>query len=151
MDRLSAQHISSITAQQGKTLTMNGSRDLPCPSNAPESAMPNSRRAFASDRALLVVRRPDQNHVTKGVNRRPRMRLAEQGMLMHLTVDSCDVTDLRRRVIAACGDMMLFMRIQPLSHASKMRVWILLQRQNIDLVVRAIKADMPEAEMATAE
>jgi hypothetical protein len=43
------------------------------------------------------------------------------------------------------------MRIQPLQHASKMRVWILLQRQDYDLVMRAIKSGMPDAEVTEAE
>ena len=45
---------------------------------------------------------------------------------------------------------MLYMRIQPLHHASEMRVWLLLQKRDFDLVSRAIKADMPQVELAIA-
>ncbi|HEY8024857.1 MAG TPA: hypothetical protein VIF60_09850 [Burkholderiaceae bacterium] len=113
--------------------------------------MPKTRKAFSTDRTLNVLRSPGQIRITKRALAAPRSRLTGQGMLMHLTVDSCDVTELRRRVIAVCGDLMLFMRIQPLQHASKMRVWILLQRQDYDLVMRAIKSGMPDAEITEAE
>lgn len=110
----------------------------------------NSRNAFASDRALDSMRRADQTPTIKHKDRRPRFLLAEQGMLTHFTVNARDVTDLRRRVIAACGHNMLFMRIQPSHHASQMRVWIMLQRRDFDLVSRAIKSDMPQVELAEA-
>jgi hypothetical protein len=112
--------------------------------------VPNSRKAFASDRALDSMHRADQAPMIKHKDRRPRFLLAEQGMLTHFSVDACDVTDLRRRVIAACGNSMLFMRIQPLHHASQMRVWIMLRKQDFALVSRAIKSDMPQAELSGA-
>jgi hypothetical protein len=137
--------ISAIAASAPQTTANRYGRPA-----ADAAAMLNSRKAFTSERTSNVAHKVDQSHETKRTDRRPRMLLGEHGMLMHLTVDSCDVTDLRLRVAAACGDCMLFMRIQPLHHASKMRVWILLQRRDFDFVTRAIKAGLPEAEQAIA-
>lgn len=67
--------------------------------------------------------------------------------MLHLTINACDVTELRRRVIGNCGDLVLFMRIQPLLQARKMRVWILLGRQEFDFVIRIIKSGLPDAEI----
>lgn len=152
MNRLTIKQRGSISAFQGGTGKSRRSSDARlAPPAANESFVPNTRKAFSTDRTLNGLRSPDQIPVAKRTLAGPRTRVTEQGMLMHLTVDSCDVTDLRRRVIAVCGNLMLFMRIQPLQHASKMRVWILLQRQDYDLVTRAIKSGMPDAEIAEAE
>jgi len=68
--------------------------------------------------------------------------------MLHLTIDACDVTGLRRRVIGNCGKLVIFMRIQPLAHASKMRVWILLKEQEFDFVKQEIRSGLPSAEFA---
>ena len=65
---------------------------------------------------------------------------------MHLTIDASDVTELRRRIIGNCGDRVVFMRIQPLAHASKMRVWILLKKQEFNFIKQAIQSGLPSAE-----
>lgn len=75
-----------------------------------------------------------------------RSLLTAQGFMMHLTVDVGDVTALRRQVIGHCGELVAFMRIQPLQHASKMRVWISLKEQEFDFVKRAIRSGLPAAE-----
>ena len=117
-----------------------------CPGHLSVSAVPSSRKAFASERPSEAEHSPS----VKRSGRHPRFLLVDQGMVAHFIVDACEVTDLRRRVIAACGDRMLYMRIQPLHHASEMRVWMLLQKRDFDLVSRAIKADMPQVELAIA-
>jgi len=154
MNRLTFKQRGSISAFSASTIRAGAgtSRDeRPGVELACEPAVLNSRKAFTSDRALNVVRKSGHIRVVKRGDARPRLLLNEQGVMMHLTVDSCDVTDLRRRVAAACSNLMLFMRIQPLQHASKMRVWILLQRQDLDAVTRAIKSGMPEAELAEVD
>ncbi len=152
MYRLNFKQRGSISAFPASASSPGSGRvDRPMADVTGEPVVQNSRKAFTSDRALNVVRKSDQIRVIKRADVHPRLLLNEQGVLIHLTVDACDVTNLRCRVIAACGDLMLFMRIQPLQHASKMRVWILLQRQDLDTVTLAIKYGMPEAELAAVE
>ena len=105
-----------------------------------------SRKAFTSDRVLSGLLQAGEIRDNANLRKKPRSLLTEQGFMMHLTIDACDVTELRRRVIGTCGELVVFMRIQPLQLASKMRVWILLEKQEFDFVKRTILRGLPSAE-----
>jgi hypothetical protein len=147
MNRLTSRQKGSISAFQAAVLRprqVRDSHERTCGVN--KSLILTSRKAFTSDCALNGFNHALESRNNKEVKRTPRSLLTEQGFMMLLTINACDVTELRRRVIGTCGDLVVFMRIQPLRHASKMRVWILLERQEFDLVMRVIKSGLPCAE-----
>jgi hypothetical protein len=151
MNRLTSKQKGSISAFQGGGLESSRVRGAHLSSRAAgQSKIWNSRRAFTSDCALSNLVQTDQKCNAKTANDNPRSLLTDQGFMMRLTIDACDVTELRRRVIGSCGDLVIFMRIQPLLHARKMRVWILLERQEFDFVARIIKSGLPRAEFEQA-
>jgi hypothetical protein len=148
MNRLALKQKASISAFQSGAPRPRRARHShlsSCVAN--ESLLPISRKAFASDRALGDLVDANQRSNNKAATGNPRSLLTEQGFMLHLTINACDVTELRRRVIGNCGDLVLFMRIQPLLQARKMRVWILLGRQEFDFVIRIIKSGLPDAEI----
>lgn len=66
--------------------------------------------------------------------------------MMDITIDASFVTQLRHLVIGTCGDLVEFMRIQPLAHATKMKVWLCLSKPAIDLIMNAVMRSLPSAE-----
>jgi hypothetical protein len=148
MSRLTAKQKGSLSALQSAAPCSRRAGKSPLPACQSSCAAPLavSRRAFASDRALgnLDGSAAVSRHVGNTI--RPRSLLTPQGFMMHLTIDASDVTELRRRIIGNCGDRVVFMRIQPLAHASKMRVWILLKKQEFDFIKQAIQSGLPSAE-----
>lgn len=64
--------------------------------------------------------------------------------LMQITVATASVTELRQLVMKTCGGVLSFMRIEPLDHASRMKVWLCLPepalRQMMDAVMRLLPA-----------
>ncbi|RJG08139.1 hypothetical protein D3870_16635 [Noviherbaspirillum cavernae] len=65
---------------------------------------------------------------------------------MHIIIDAALVTELRRLVMSTCGDMVSFMRIQPIAHATRMKVWLPLSKPAIDRVMAAVMRSLPGAE-----
>jgi hypothetical protein len=148
MNRLTPKQKGSFSALQSGALRARpaGKLCLPVSHSSRAATLAVSRRAFASDRALDSLGGSDT--ICHRVDSRiaPRSLLTAQGFMLHLTIDASDVTELRRRVIGKCGELVLFMRIQPLAHASKMRVWILLKEQEFDFVKHTIQSGLPDAE-----
>lgn len=70
---------------------------------------------------------------------------ARQGVMMHFTIDASCVTQLRHLVMWTCGELVTFMRIQPMAHATKMKVSICLSEPAVDLK-DAIMRGIPNAE-----
>jgi len=72
---------------------------------------------------------------------RPRRPAA---ILMHITVDTSCLNTLRQVVTAHCGALLSFMRVEPVEHARRMKVWLCvpptLLRQMMDAVMRQLPA-----------
>jgi hypothetical protein len=66
--------------------------------------------------------------------------------LMHITVDTGRITELRRLVMHTCGSMLSFMRIEPVDHAERMKVWLCLPEPAIRLTMDAVMRLLPAAE-----
>lgn len=66
--------------------------------------------------------------------------------LMHITVDTARVTDLRRLVMHTCGGMLSFMRIEPVDHAARMKVWLCVPEPALRLTMDAVMRLLPAAE-----
>lgn len=66
--------------------------------------------------------------------------------MMLITVDTASVSDLRRVIVSTCGDLMIYMRVKPVEHASKMKFWLCLNKKSIDSVIGNIMRVLPQAE-----
>lgn len=77
---------------------------------------------------------------------RNKSQLAQKNFMIRITVDAASVSDLRRVIVSTCGDLMVYMRIKPLDHASKMKFWLCLDKASIDSVIGNIMRTLPQAE-----
>lgn len=75
-----------------------------------------------------------------------RHRLAAQRFMLLITIDSGMVTPLRHAVMGACGEMLRFLRIQPIARSNKVKVWLCLTGLAMDLAMSAILRTLPAAE-----
>ncbi|MNJ99074.1 hypothetical protein D3C87_168470 [compost metagenome] len=66
--------------------------------------------------------------------------------LMLLTISADCVAELRHLVMRTCGEWIVFMRTQPIAHASKMKVWLCLSNPATELVMNAVMRALPSAE-----
>ncbi|MGZ3237236.1 MAG: hypothetical protein ACXU8A_07665 [Burkholderiaceae bacterium] len=71
---------------------------------------------------------------------------AEPGLMMHIMIDASCVTQLRHLVMGTCGELVEFMRIQPIAHAQKMKVWLCLSKSAVALIMAAVMRSLPSAE-----
>ncbi len=65
---------------------------------------------------------------------------------MLLTISADCVAELRHLVMRTCGEWIVFMRTQPIAHASKMKVWLCLSNPATELVMNAVMRALPSAE-----
>jgi hypothetical protein len=75
-----------------------------------------------------------------------RERSAAQGFMLPIIIDAGMVTSLRRAVIRACGEALTFLRVQPIAHSNKAKVWLCLALSAVDLATDAIMRTVPAAE-----
>lgn len=66
--------------------------------------------------------------------------------IMRITVDATSVTELRHLILGTCGDLVLYMRVKPVDHATKMKVWLCLSKSSIDTMISNIMHALPQAE-----
>jgi hypothetical protein len=66
--------------------------------------------------------------------------------MLPITIDAGMVTPLRRAVIGTCGEMLTFLRVQPIAHSNKVKVWLCLALSAVDLARDAIMRTVPAAE-----
>ena len=68
------------------------------------------------------------------------------GCMMHVQIDAARIHQFRQLVMATCGELMSFMRVQPFEHATRLRVWIFLKKSAIDRLMDTIMRTLPNAE-----
>ena len=71
---------------------------------------------------------------------------AHKDFMMCITVDAASVAELRRVIVSTCGDLMVYMRVKPVEHASKMKFWLCLSKASVDAVIGNIMRTLPQAE-----
>lgn len=76
----------------------------------------------------------------------PYSRPAGQEFVMHITIDESCVTQLRYLAIRTCGELLTFIRIQPIARTTKMKVWLCLRKPAVNLIMDAIMRSLPTAE-----
>jgi hypothetical protein len=69
-----------------------------------------------------------------------------QGSILPITIDASMVTPLRHAVIAACGEMLSFLRIQPVARSDKVKVWLCLPKSAMHVAMAAVMRALPAAE-----
>lgn len=73
-------------------------------------------------------------------------KLVQNDFVMRITIDIDSITELRHIILKTCGDLVLFMRVKPVDHASKMKVWLCLSKSSVDTVIGNIMHVLPQAE-----
>ena len=67
-------------------------------------------------------------------------------VVLRFTVSANFVAQLRHMIIRACGDLLTFMRIAPIAHASRMRVWLCISQPATAVVLQAALRTIPGVE-----
>ncbi|MFJ2990307.1 hypothetical protein ACIPF8_20780 [Collimonas sp. NPDC087041] len=70
----------------------------------------------------------------------------QKDFMMRITVDAASVSELRRVIVSTCGDLLIYMRVKPVDHATKMKFWLCLSKTSIDSVIGNILRTLPQAE-----
>lgn len=147
MNRLTSMRMQASSEARGHAPRMQFAEALPV-STFQSSALANtvSLKSPSSD---PTWRSPDRTKKTihdVAAVAAPHSLSAEQGFMMHITIDASCVTQLRRLAMGTCGDLVAFMRIQPIAHATKMKVWLRLSELGIGLIMDAVMRSLPSAE-----
>ncbi len=66
--------------------------------------------------------------------------------LMLLTISADCVAELRHLVMRTCGEWIVFIRTQPIAHATKIKVWLCMSNPASDMVMDAVMRALPSAE-----
>ena len=90
--------------------------------------------------------RPEAPFPLTAVSYRKKRPASHNDFMMRITVDADSVTELRRVIIACCGDLVTYMRIKPVDHATRMKVWLCLHKTSVDPVMGNIMRTLPQAE-----
>lgn len=76
----------------------------------------------------------------------PQRQPALPVFLMQITVDAARLSELRRLVAQTCGSLLSFMRVEPVEHAERMKVWLCLPEPALRLMMEAVMRRLPAAE-----
>jgi hypothetical protein len=79
-----------------------------------------------------------------------RSQPATPELTMRFTIDASCVTQLRHLLMGRFGELVTFMRIQPMAHATKMKVCIGLSQPAVDLITAAVTRSVPSAKFSRA-
>ncbi|HTD06825.1 hypothetical protein [Undibacterium sp.] len=77
---------------------------------------------------------------------RSKPKTIQNDFIMRITVDAAAVTELRHVIIGTCGGLVGYMRVKPVDHATKMKVWLCLGKPSIDIIIRNVMRALPQAE-----
>jgi hypothetical protein len=134
--RLGAQGVTASPAILSRGLTAPPSQNRLCPSSS--GMLPSAADAGAEMEEVQVRRAIAQG--------RHDAHAIDQGCIMHLTINADCVTQLRHVVIGSCGELVAFMRIQPIAHATRMKVWLGLSKPVVDRIMVIVMQNLPGAE-----
>lgn len=69
-----------------------------------------------------------------------------QKIMMRITVDVASVSELRKIIVSTCGNLIVYLRIQPVEHARKMQFWLCLSKAATGSIIDNIMRVLPQAE-----
>jgi hypothetical protein len=67
-------------------------------------------------------------------------------LCMNITIDVSLVSQLKLLVMKACGDLALFIRMQPIARTTKMKISLSLTKSAVDMIIHAVICSLPSAE-----
>ncbi|PRC92435.1 hypothetical protein [Solimicrobium silvestre] len=67
------------------------------------------------------------------------VRITPRGVKMHFSVNTNHITELRHLIMTTCGDLLIFMQIQPVEHATRMQVELCMKIPALQRVTAAIQ------------
>ena len=70
----------------------------------------------------------------------------DEQTMMRITIDSEHVASLRHLILLSCGDMVSYLRVEPLNQSKKINVWLSVRREMVEIVIHAVTATLPGAE-----
>lgn len=77
---------------------------------------------------------------------RLRSPVRPREFMMDITIDAGFITELRRLLMSTCGDVIAFIRIQPIRHATQARIWLGMTSPAIDRIMDVVMKHLPGAE-----
>lgn len=89
-------------------------------------------------------RATDEHRAT--IQYRTAKKIISDSFVMRVTVDAASVTELRQLVLGNCGGRDFYMKVKAIDHASKMKVWLCLNKSSIDTLISKILRSLPQAE-----
>lgn len=105
-----------------------------------KSSRPSSRQALHHQE--FIEGSPD----LRTASTIPRSKATAPALTMQITISAESVTTLRRIIIRTFGEMVAFMRIQSIDHATKMKVFLCLTAPIAGRVMEVIMHTLPCAE-----
>ncbi|MEB0012295.1 hypothetical protein QN379_00605 [Glaciimonas sp. Gout2] len=81
-----------------------------------------------------------------GMHNVATLNRTRQDCIMYLIVSADCVTQLRHVVMETCGDCVAFIRIQPIAHATRMKVWLGLSKPAVCQIMASVMNSLPGAE-----
>ncbi|MFZ6645713.1 hypothetical protein ACO0LO_08360 [Undibacterium sp. TJN25] len=80
------------------------------------------------------------------ISYRNKPKAIQNDFIMRITVDAASVTELRHVIVGTCGELVSYMRVKPVDHATKMKVWLCLSKNSVDTIIRNVMRSLPQAE-----
>lgn len=126
------------------TLGSLRSENSPCYSDHLIDTSNSKREKFLFEVEDGNLNIPDQS--TPVVHYKNVVKYVSEDCVMRVIVDADSVTKLRQLVLSNCGGRDFYMKVKAIDHASKMKVWLCLNKSSIDVLISKILATLPQAE-----
>lgn len=80
------------------------------------------------------------------VTYRVRRYAIPQDFIMRMTIDSASACQFRHLILELCGEQVIFIRMQAIEQASRIKVWLHLSRPIANEILHTIASSFPNAE-----
>jgi hypothetical protein len=126
------------------TLGSLRSESRPCYSDHPIDISNSKREKFLFENDDRNLKIPDTKTIV--VQYKTAMKYVSEDCVMRVTVDAGSVKQLRQLILNNCGGCDFYMKVKAIDHASKMKVWLCLNKSSIDILISKILRSLPHAE-----
>jgi hypothetical protein len=126
------------------TLVSLRSESRPCYSDHPIDISNSKREKFLFEGEGVDSRM--QESTMPAIHYKNVVKYVSEDCVMRVIVDAESVTQLRQLVLSNCGGRDFYMKVKAIDHASKMKVWLCLNKSSIDMLISKILATLPQAE-----
>jgi hypothetical protein len=115
-----------------------------CYSDNPIEILNSKREKFLFENEDLDLKMQDA--VRPAIHYKNAVKYVSEDCVMRVIVDAESVTQLRQLVLSNCVGRDFYMKVKPIDHGSKMKVWLCLNKSSIDMLISKILATLPQAE-----